>query len=219
MELAHQKPFKGFYQYRGLDHVQGFDQVKISVQPVGPLGVRLIHGAGNDQNGCGVQLGVPLYFRQDLPSIFFRKVQVEQDDIRVGPIGECPLVPEVGQGFLAVVYHPQTDGKTAPLEGLLDEEHIGQVVFREQDIHRPGRVFQDRIHFALLKNKIIPEKGEWERRQGYRRVFILLVSRGLSKWKKELLGMDDYTFKKGGSNRFSVKRKERDLILIASGIG
>ncbi len=92
------------------------------------------------------QLGVSLHGLQQLTSVVFQEIQVEQDQIRAGRVAVGAAAVQKIQSFLTVPRHMQDAGDRALLECFPGDQLIARVILDQQDIKRAG----DHHHRNLL---------------------------------------------------------------------
>src|ERR1700722_1738119 len=125
--------------------------------------IRLRVGRRQDDRGDHFQAVILLDVSQNLAAIHFRKVQIQQDNIRTRGIAVDPLVSQKGHGLHAVRSDMQVDGRVGVAEGFLRQPDIAGIVFDQQNFY--GHVcFSDGRHDFLLlsaraKRKVEPCPG------------------------------------------------------------
>src|SRR6202163_3004090 len=115
--------------------LHGFGEVAICVELIGFRDVCFRVGSGEDHCWDRFQAVVTLDLSQDLATIDFRKVQVQQDDVRPRGVSLRPLAPQKGHGLQTVGRHMQAHRPVDLAKGFLRQADVSRTVFDQENLY------------------------------------------------------------------------------------
>src|SRR5580704_3596042 len=130
-----------------------FVEVTVRLKLIASHDVRFRIGRGQDDRGDQFQALIFLDVSQDLATVHFRQVQIQQDEIGAGSVNVDPLVPQESHGLHAVDDHVQLDGFVGFAKGFLRQPDIAGAVFDQENLYGHA-TFSDKSHdFLSLRAK------------------------------------------------------------------
>ena len=108
---------------------------------------------GEHDDGNAAELRIVADLGQHGAAVFLRHLHVQEDHVGPGHAGEMGLPPQEGQGLLAVAHEAHAARHLALAQGFDRQAGVFQVVFDEEDFHRPADQFVTH-HDLLLSRRL-----------------------------------------------------------------
>ncbi len=126
----------GLHHANELIEVDGFLDVAIRSQPIGVAHVLISRGSCKHYQRNFSEGRVAFDFTKHFPTVYFRQVQIEQNQIR-----RCSIIMPASpvqhiQRFHAIPRDGEIHQASAFFECFASKPHIGRVVFYKQNIYR-----------------------------------------------------------------------------------
>ena len=117
-----------------LHKINRFGDIAVRLEPVCLHHVPVVPGSRQYHDRNGAQVGIGFQFRQHLPAVLARQIQVQQD--QVGPRGAGVRIPPVQEFHrLDAVFHMAEIARNPPrLQGFDGEVRIARTVLDEENL-------------------------------------------------------------------------------------